>query len=84
MQQFSALQLLRLIQAVKTYCDFRVKSTPTIHPDSLANLGTLHQQNLARLNVGSTLLSFTLPLLMLQSTLIMLHSRLIMLAHAWQ
>jgi hypothetical protein len=64
--------------------DSNIKSTPSIHPGRLADLGTLHQQNLARLNVGSTLLSFALPLLMLRSTLIMLHSRLIMLAHAWQ
>jgi hypothetical protein len=37
--------------------DFRVKSTPSIHPDRLANLGVLHQPNLARLNVGLTSLS---------------------------
>jgi hypothetical protein len=51
-------------------CDFRVKSTPSIHPDRLANFGILHQPNLAQLNIGSTLLSFTLPLLMLRSALI--------------
>jgi hypothetical protein len=34
---------------------YQVKSTPSMHPDRLAgaNPGILHQQTLARLNVGS-------------------------------
>ena len=49
---------------------FQVKSTLGIHPTRLVNLSTLHQQNLTRLNLGSTLLSLALPLLMLCSDLL--------------
>jgi hypothetical protein len=48
----------------------------------LVHLGILYQQSLVRLNIGSTLLSFALPLLMLQSGLTMLYSGSIKLAQA--
>jgi hypothetical protein len=53
---------------LRLYRDSNIKSTPSVHPDRLARLGLFYQQNTARLDVGSTPLSFTLPPLKLAQT----------------
>jgi hypothetical protein len=63
-------EMTSLFERRNLFCDSNMKSTPSIRLNRLACLGILHQQIFTRRNVGSTLLSFALPLLMLQSVLI--------------